>query len=214
MRESALVSLAHELETNRRGISPLVHVVGSRGKQTHYVACRCDRCASAHCAREDAGADEAGRINYALSPMDSRRTRTNGPVSDLVGLKVSAAGKPIEWRRDPENMFAFHLQVPAGADRVDVALDFLLATDSSVTAELLDLSWNVVLLYPKGSKASELKYAATLRLPENWKYSSALPVASRGSAEIAFAPVSLETLVDSPVIAGAHFRSVDLSPGS
>jgi predicted metalloprotease with PDZ domain len=29
-----------------------------------------------------------------------------------------------------------------------------------------------------------------------------------------FSPVSLETLVDSPVIAGAHFRAVDLTPGA
>src|SRR6266849_4768874 len=49
----------------------------------------------------------------------------NGPISDLVGLKMSAAGQPVEWRRDPEDMYAFHLEVPAGANAVEITLDFL-----------------------------------------------------------------------------------------
>jgi hypothetical protein len=80
-----------------------------------------------------------------------------GPITDLAGLKISAAGQPVEWQRDAEDMFAFHFQVPAGADAVDVALDFLLPPNSgefssgaSSTAKLLDLSWNQVLLYPQG----------------------------------------------------------------
>src|SRR2546428_7882293 len=36
-----------------------------------------------------------------------------GPITDLVGLQMSAAGKTIEWRRDAEDMYAFHLEVPA-----------------------------------------------------------------------------------------------------
>src|SRR5262245_58205138 len=49
----------------------------------------------------------------------------NGPITDLVGLKLSTDGKSVEWRRDADDMFAFHLEVPAGADAVDVSLDFL-----------------------------------------------------------------------------------------
>src|ERR1041385_8154784 len=50
----------------------------------------------------------------------------DGPVTDLVGLKLSANGKAVDWQRDAEDMFAFHIDVPAGADALDVALDFLL----------------------------------------------------------------------------------------
>src|SRR5258706_10039321 len=145
----------------------------------------------------------------------------NGPITDAVGLKFSAADKSIPWQRDAEDMFAFHLEVPAGADAVDVAFDFLLppstggfSSGASATGQLLDLSWNLVVLYPKGVRADQIRYAATLRLPEGWKYGTALSVSNESASGIEFSPVSLETLADSPVIAGAHFRSIDLTPGA
>ena len=42
-----------------------------------------------------------------------------GPIADLAGLRFAAAGKPVPWRRDPVDMFAFHLEVPAGADALE-----------------------------------------------------------------------------------------------
>jgi predicted metalloprotease with PDZ domain len=144
----------------------------------------------------------------------------SGPITDLVAVSMSAAGKPVLWRRDADDMFAFHLEVPAGADAVEVSVDFLLPPNSggfssgaSATAQLLDLSWNYVLLYPEGAKGGELQYAATLRLPDGWKFGTALPLARASAGVLEFSPVSLETLVDSPLIAGAYFRTVDLSPG-
>lgn len=143
-----------------------------------------------------------------------------GPITDLVGLKMSAAGKPVEWHRDVEDMYAFQIEVPAGADSLEVALDFLLppntgerAADSSATAQLLNIGWHQLLLYPKGSKANEIQFATRLRLPTGWKLGTALPVAGESAGEFTFAPVSLETLVDSPLIAGRYFRTVDLTPG-
>jgi len=50
----------------------------------------------------------------------------NGPITDLVGLKITAAGKEVAWERDPEDMFAFNLEVPQGAEVLDIAFDFLL----------------------------------------------------------------------------------------
>ncbi|MHB8523905.1 MAG: M61 family metallopeptidase [Limisphaerales bacterium] len=145
----------------------------------------------------------------------------NGPITDLVGLKMSAAGKPVEWQRDAEEMFAFHLDVPDGAKAIEVAFDYLLppstgafSSGASATSQLLDLSWNQVLLYPKGARAGEIQYVATVRLPAGWKFGTALAPASESAGGVTFAPVSLEALVDSPVIAGAHFRTVDLSPGA
>ncbi|HWX19619.1 MAG TPA: M61 family peptidase [Candidatus Binatia bacterium] len=144
-----------------------------------------------------------------------------GPITDLVGLTVTAAGKKLAWERDAEDMYAFHITVPSGASAADVALDFLLPPNSgefssgaSATSKLLDLSWNEILLYPKGAVARELRYAATLRLPEGWKFGTALPLASQSAAPLEFAPVPLETLIDSPVIAGSFFRTVELAPGA
>src|SRR6266487_3648761 len=145
----------------------------------------------------------------------------SGPISDLVAITMNAGGKPVPWRRAADDMFAFHLDVPAGAEAVEVAVDFLLppgsagfSSGASATAQLLDLSWNYVVLYPEGAKASELQYAATLRLPDGWKFGTALPQARESPGVLEFSPVSLETLVDSPLIAGAHFRTVDLNPGA
>jgi predicted metalloprotease with PDZ domain len=143
-----------------------------------------------------------------------------GPITDLVGLKMSAAGKTVEWRRDAEDMYAFVVEVPAGASSLEVTLDYLSqpgadgsASGASATAQLADISWNDVALYPKGAKASELQYAATLRLPAGWQFGTALVPASQASGVIHFEPVSLETLVDSPVVAGAYSRTMDLTPG-
>ena len=123
----------------------------------------------------------------------------SGPINDLTGLEMSANGKPIEWQRDAENMNAFHLNVPAGADAVDVTLDFLLPTGGgsfstgiSSTAKLLDLSWNEVLLYPQTAEPLKLQYVATLRLPENWKFGTALPVAGASGGRVEFSSAPLE----------------------
>jgi predicted metalloprotease with PDZ domain len=144
----------------------------------------------------------------------------SGPITDLVGLKMSVAGKPIEWRRDAEDMYAFVVELPAGASFLDVALDYLSppgadgsASGASATAQLVDISWNEVLLYPKGVKASEIQFAPTLLLPSGWEFGTALAPAHQTERVVQFGTVSLETLVDSPVVAGAHFRTVDLSPG-
>src|SRR6185437_16995780 len=43
-------------------------------------------------------------------------------------------------------------------------------------------------------------------------FGTALPVANEGAGQINFQQVSLTTLVDSPVLAGAHFRRIPLTP--
>jgi predicted metalloprotease with PDZ domain len=149
----------------------------------------------------------------------------SGPINDLIGLEISAHGQPLDWRRDADDMYTFHLDVPAGVDTIEVTLDFILSTGGafssgdSATARLLDLNWNQILLYPRTSSPLKLSYAASLRLPAGWKYGTALPVASSvdshtaSANEIQFTPAPLETLIDSPVIAGEFFRTIELTPG-
>ncbi|HEX2715293.1 MAG TPA: hypothetical protein VHM88_24195, partial [Candidatus Acidoferrales bacterium] len=83
----------------------------------------------------------------------------------------------------------------------------------AATAQLAVLNWSLLLLYPQGGKSDELTYTARLRLPAGWEFATALPISNKTGGEIEFQGVSLTTLVDSPVIAGAHFRSVPLSSG-
>lgn len=145
----------------------------------------------------------------------------DGPITDLVGLTISARGQTLEWKRDLVEMFSFHLTVPPGADSVDVKLDFVATPDASgfsaaasTTSELAILSWNQLLLYPQGEASDAVQVTAQLRVPAGWKFGTALPVSSVNSNSIEFKTVSLTTLVDSPVLTGRHFREIDLSPGA
>jgi predicted metalloprotease with PDZ domain len=140
-----------------------------------------------------------------------------GPVVNMVGLEVRAAGQIIPWRRDDVNMFAFHVNVPAGASSLDIAFDFIsppesagFSSGSSATSQLAVLSWNQLLLYPQGADADTLQYQANLKLPGSWKYGTALPIQRESGSDVEFQPASMTTLIDSPVSAGAHYRTIDL----
>jgi predicted metalloprotease with PDZ domain len=73
------------------------------------------------------------------------------------------------------------------------------------------ISWNQLLLYPKGYQSDDINYTASLRLPEGWKFGTPLPIANQSGNEIHFATASLTTLVDSPVIAGEFLKVVKLA---
>jgi predicted metalloprotease with PDZ domain len=144
----------------------------------------------------------------------------DGPISDMAGLKFVANGKMLPWRRDLLDMFAFHLDIPQGVSSLDIDLDFLLSAPAtgysagaSATAYLDLLSWNQVVLYPKGYAVRDLTYVPSLRLPAGWKFATALPGAKQNGDTIEFAPVPLDTLVDSPVLSGCYFRVIPLTPG-
>jgi predicted metalloprotease with PDZ domain len=72
--------------------------------------------------------------------------------------------------------------------------------------------WNQILLYPKGRPASELTFLPTLTLPNDWKFSTSLPVRDRSGNTVSFGPVALDLLVDSPVQSGQFMRVFPLSP--
>src|ERR1700716_747301 len=142
----------------------------------------------------------------------------DGPVVDLAGLKFSAGGKTLKWRRDLLDGFTLHVEVPAGTNEVNAELDFLspatfeggFSAGSSATDKMAVISWNQVLLYPKGSKSDDINYSASLRIPQSWKFGTPLPVLNQSGNEIHFATVSLTTLVDSPVITGEFLKVVPL----
>jgi predicted metalloprotease with PDZ domain len=143
----------------------------------------------------------------------------DGPVVDLAGLKFAAGGKTLKWRRDLLDGFTIHVEVPAGVNEIDAELDFLspatfeggFSAGSSATDKMAVISWNQVLLYPKGWKSDDINYTASLKLPEGWKFGTPLPISNQSGNEIKFSTVSLTTLVDSPVIAGEFLKVVKLA---
>ena len=95
----------------------------------------------------------------------------NGPIADLAGLTIRAAGKPVTWQRDDIDLYAFHCTVPDGADRIEVALDYLAPSPKdgytpAPLASLALLNWHAVLLYPKGRSVRDLQVRADLTLPK------------------------------------------------
>jgi predicted metalloprotease with PDZ domain len=144
----------------------------------------------------------------------------DGPIIQVAGMKFSGGGKAIAWRRDLVEMFSIHVDVPAGVSLLEADFDFLLSgpatgfsAGASATASLNVLSWNQVLMYPKGLPAKDIIFAPSLRLPPDWKFGTALPIAKQGGGTIEFAAVTLNTLVDSPVISGRYYRAIQLTPG-
>jgi predicted metalloprotease with PDZ domain len=146
----------------------------------------------------------------------------SGPVVDLAGLKFTGNGQLLKWRRALDDNWTVNVEVPAGVQEVHASLDFLFpvsgdealfSAGASATEKLALISWNQVLLYPKGWTADQITYSASLRLPAGWKFGTPLPVASQSGDEVQFSPVSLYTLVDSPVITGEYLKIVPLNAG-
>jgi len=143
----------------------------------------------------------------------------DGPITDVVGLKFTANGKTVSWLRDNVNMYMFHIEVPAGVTSIEIAYDYLSPAggegfSAGPTADqvLSVLEWNLVALYPAGVTPDSLTYQPSVHLPAGWKFATSLTVEKQDADEIVFAPVSLTTLVDSPVLAGENFRSIALAP--
>jgi predicted metalloprotease with PDZ domain len=138
-----------------------------------------------------------------------------GPLNLFAGLEVRANGERIPWRRDPVNVYAFHVDAPADASALEITFQFLSPTQSSqgrvvMTPAMLNLQWNAMLLYPAGHYASRIRFRPSVTLPEGWAFATALDGAETQGQTTRFAETDLETLVDSPMFAGRHSRVVQL----
>jgi len=155
-----------------------------------------------------------------------------GRVDFLAGLIVRSNTARIEWTRDPVNVFAFHIRPPADATTIDVDFEFTSPIEPGqgrvvMTPDLLNLQWNQVTLYPVGYFARQISVEPTVQLPDGWQFATALertaadrrggasaPPAIAATTEsantITFAPVSLETLLDSPIFAGRYAKTFEL----
>ncbi len=146
--------------------------------------------------------------------------RPSGPIAALTGIRMEAQGKPLVWQRDEIDMYAFHVTLPAGARTLEVSLDAITANDSAggrgpaASSNVLDLNWNAVVLYPQGAASDAVEIVPSVKLPQGWKFGTALTPTRTSGDDVDFAPVSLTTLVDSPLIAGSHYRRIDLTTGS
>ncbi len=159
----------------------------------------------------------AGEMRLVFPKWIPGNHRPSGPIGALTGIHMEAAGHALAWQRDNIDMYEFHVNVPAGVDTLDVSLDAITTLDSAggggpaASSNILDLNWNAVLLYPQGAKSDDVSFTPSVTLPAGWRFGTALPVARSDGDEVEFAPVSLTTLIDSPMIAGAHYRKIEVT---
>ena len=134
----------------------------------------------------------------------------SGPIAQVMGLRVTAGGQLLPWRRDAVDMYAFDVDVPKGAASIEVSFDYIsppigygsgYGQTPNHTQHLLTMPWNHVVVYPAGPRSDAIQVNAAVTLPDGWKSATALPSG----------PVSLTTLVDSPLIAGEYFRTIDIA---
>lgn len=161
----------------------------------------------------------AGPMTLLYPEWHPGKHAPRGPINLMSGLEIRANGAPVPWRRDAVNVYAFHVDVPQGATELDVEFQFVTPTQTNqgrivATRELLNLQWEVVLLYPAGHYATRIRVVPSVTLPAEWRFAVALDGAQTAGVTTRFAETDLETLVDSPLFAGRHYRLVDLAPGA
>ena len=150
----------------------------------------------------------------------------DGPIDNQAGFIITAApaadgtpGARIKWERDPVNMFAYHITVPAGVTELHVRMDFLataapsgFSAGASTSANLALLSWNELIVYPEVHNAADVTVSPSIKIPADWKFGTALdPIGSDKLGVTSFKSVTLEQLIDSPVLAGRWFREIPLA---
>ena len=132
-----------------------------------------------------------------------------GPIQQFAALRVHSGNATLPWTRDPEDIYTIHVEVPANTDRITVDFDTLL--ENTISDHQLLMAWNTVVLYPRGIDKRQLMIEPSILLPPNWQQGSSLVVTGQMGSRVNFAPVSLERLIDSPVLAGEFFRAVPLA---
>lgn len=142
-----------------------------------------------------------------------------GPIAKLAGLKMTARGESLTWVRDPYEVYAFHIEVARSVAEIELDYQYLSARGPGegpleMTAHMLNLVWNALVLYPAGHYARSLTFEASVKLPSGWSFGTALETQSQSGNTVTFKPTTLNTLVDSPLYAGRYFKRVDLAPGA
>jgi predicted metalloprotease with PDZ domain len=138
-----------------------------------------------------------------------------GALAEMTGLKIRADGKLLSWTRDPVEVYAFHVDTPAGTKSVEVEFQFTSPVQGSegrivVTPAMMNIQWEQVALYPAGHFTRAIKVQPSITLPKGWTGVAALDGAKTTGNRIDYGVTTFETLVDSPMFAGPHYRKWDL----
>ena len=158
-----------------------------------------------------------GRLTLRYPQWLPGNHSATGPIEAIAGLTFTAGGRTLSWRRNPEDVFSFDIDVPAGVRSVEARFDYISDTPGDIgrtemTPSLINLQWEKMALYPAGHFVRQIRIRPTVILPDGWTGVSAIDGEPR-RGRVDYAETTFETMVDSPMIAGRHFRAWPLAPG-
>ena len=160
--------------------------------------------------------DQAGPRTFVLPRWIPGEHGPAGPIGDLVGL-VFESGSGIPWTRDPVDLFAFTVDAPVGT--LTIRFDYVSAGSNgeyvdgpATTPNLAILSWNHVVLLPRGVRQDDWSITPSVTLPDGWDFGTSLETASSAGRTTTFETVTPERLVDSPLTCGRFTRTIELAP--
>jgi predicted metalloprotease with PDZ domain len=162
----------------------------------------------------------AGPLTLAYPKWTPGEHGPNGPITQMANLHIAAGGAPIAWRRDPLEAFSFRIVVPPGVNTLDVQFDYVsppkafgpgFGESPNSTEHLLIVLFAHLILYPAVAAADQVTIKTSVQVPPGWRADDALLSQPSDAAVISLPTASLYTLVDSPLVAGAHFRSLPLT---
>jgi hypothetical protein len=188
----------------------------SRSRQTDNCRRRCNADFSSTASYTSEAAGQRGELTLFYPKWIPGNHAPTGNINSVVGLQISVDNnQTLSWRRDLFDEYAIHCEVPAGASSLGIDFDYLITKEASsegATAMLWILSWHQVIPYPSGPDTDRWTVHASLKPAAGWKIGTALPIVSEGDT-IKFKPVSLTSLVDSPVVMGLNYRHLVLAEG-
>jgi predicted metalloprotease with PDZ domain len=163
---------------------------------------------------------KAGPLTLVFAKWIPGEHGPTGPLETIIGMVIRAGGTPVAWRRDPLDVYAIRLSVPAGVSQLDISLDTGLATEGGVfstgptsSAQLAVLPWNELVLFPKGRDAATLMTEVSVVAPPQWQLNCALALHPQADGSVQLEPANLARLIDSPLQMGRFARRFEL-PGS
>ena len=80
----------------------------------------------------------------------------------------------------------------------------------NVTPNMMNVQWEQVAVYPAGHFTRAIQVKPSITLPEGWTGVAALDGAKISGNRIEYGVTDFETLVDSPMFAGPHYKKWDL----
>jgi len=158
-----------------------------------------------------------GRLTLRYPQWLPGNHSATGPIEAVAGLVFTGGGRTLSWRRNPEDVFSFDVEVPAGVRSVEARFDYISDTPGDIgrtelTPDLVNLQFEKLSLYPAGHFVRQIRVRPTVILPEGWTAVSAIDGEPRRGGRIAYPETDYETFVDSPLLGGRHFRAWPLAP--